>query len=223
MENEQNEEVARDPITPDSYTGVYSPVYAGAALQSFINGANFGTVDPVTETGALLSSSLPLAKSGYLMKNTTTMLLYLHSYVEDLLIRDKPQCTRSSEAMTNAFGGLIPAEFFRRRVFDENQQIATTSVRFRMQDTTAQKINTYQAIKSRDQEFDPECFKTYFFQNIISLNLYTVPDLFRDSNLAKMVNHLEDPTIRAGMLAEHKLIKDVCKVWQQIRNDRRRD
>lgn len=223
MENEQTEEVACNPITPDSFTGVYSPVYAGSALQSFINTANFGTLDPVTETGPLLIGSLPLAKSGYLMKDTITMLFYLHSYVEDLLIRHKPQCTRSSKTMTNAFGGKIPAEFFRCSVFDGDQQIAATSVRFRMRDSTAQKMNTYQVIKSQSPGFDADCFKTYFFQNIAFLNLYTVPDLVRDSNLAETVIRLEDPAIQAEMLAEHELVKDVCKVWQQIRNDRRSD
>lgn len=209
----------RKAVEPGSFAGVYTPVYVGAALQGFFKEANFGPVDPKTSSGGKLIDQLTLMQGGYTLRNSITMMFYIHNYAESLQNASNAQLTRSSAAMLKAFGGKIPAEFYSQKEKDSQGRLVK-SVKVRTvesSDPRIQKINTYSIIQGSNPDFDGNQFKTYFFQNIASANYYSINDLRKSSDLTGAAGYLEDPKVRAGMLAEHQLIKSVSDVWKGLR------
>jgi hypothetical protein len=110
---------------PRSFAGIYAPIHAGPALVDFFsNEAGFGSVVPtlvansltgsvnISGTGGNLMTQLQLAKGGYLLRNTSTMLFYIYAHANGLQDPDNAQFVRSDAAMTRAFGGNIPAVHF---------------------------------------------------------------------------------------------------------------
>ena len=207
----------RKPVEPSSFSGVYTPVYVGDALRTFFNEANFGPVDPATGSRTLLVDNLPLAKTGYLLRNTITMLFFIHAYSEGLQNQANAQLTRSSPVMLKAFGGKIPAEFYTKKEMDEKGNVVKTT-KIRMSDAVKQgvpQMNTYDTIRAY-KTFDPAEFKTYFFQNIASANYYSIADLRQDPELSQVAGYLEQQDIQAHMLSEHQLVKTVSAAWRGL-------
>lgn len=213
----------RKAVNPSSFKGVYTPVYVGDALRVFFTEANFGSSDPSTGSSTRLIDSLTLVQSGYMLRNTITMLFYIHAYSESLQDSANAQLTRSSDVMLKAFDGSIPAEVYIQKDKDESGNVLK-STKMRMVDFVAQggtNMNTYSVIKGSYPEFDSSHFKTYFFQNIASVNYYSIKDLRQDADLSQAADILEQENVRTQMLTEHQLVKDVSTSWSVIREAER--
>lgn len=210
---------ARKPVEPESFSGVYTPVYVGEALRTFFTEANFGTTADKTP----LVDQLGLVKGGYMLRNTITMLFYIHAYADSLQDPANAQLTHSSAAMRRAFDNKdIPAEFYTQKEKQVDGRIKTTKIR--MVDAVAQGIpqmSTYDVIRASNPTFDPDHFKTYFFQNIASVNYHSIPDLRRDPDLTEAATFLEKEDVRAQMLAEHQLVKQVSAQWRALHEEER--
>lgn len=208
----------RKPVDPSSFANVYAPVYVGDALKVFFNEGGFGPLEPGTEARTRLIDSLSLVKEGYMLRNTITMLFYIHNYSEDLEDPSNAQFTRSSPAMMKAFGGKIPADFYTFKEKAENGK--ARSVKIRMTDPAAQDVssmNTYDVIKVSKPDFEPNHFNTYFYQSIASLSYYSIANLLKDPELAGAATFLKQDDVRAQMLAEHQLVKAASTAWCILR------
>lgn len=96
---------------PSDLRGTYGPIYVGVSLQYFFRAGMkndiFGTVG-----GRQLMGLLPQAMSGYVLRNTITMLFYIYAYVNGLQDPVQGDFTRSDAVMDSSFNNpLIPADF----------------------------------------------------------------------------------------------------------------
>ena len=167
----------RDQVKPESFSGTYTPVYAGDALRQFftmdIN--RFGFIDPATKQEGSLMAALPYVQAGYLLRNTNTMLFYIYAHANELQDKENAQYVRSDDIMTTSFGGQIPAAFYSIKVGKKTSKTP-------MDQAVAGGIgpfNTYDVIRSSPgyAYFNPAEFNTYFFQNIAAANYYSKGDL----------------------------------------------
>lgn len=166
----------RTPTKPESFRGVFTPVYAADALNAFINadgGVGFGVLhpsananDPVALGGALMDQ-LPLVKQGYFLRNTCTMLFYIYARQNSLQAtqegdgKHNGQDSLSDDRMNAAFDDRrIPAAFWAERIYvgkgrnkkgAESDKYATNKML--MQDAVDQgkaavPMTTYEVIES---------------------------------------------------------------------------
>lgn len=204
----------RDPVLPESFSGTYTPVYAGEALRSLFNPANnFGALHPA-QGGDPLIASLGMATQGYLLRNTSTMLFYIYAHANELQAADNAQFASSDQAMMTAFGGKIPAAFY-------SYKQGGKSVKVPMEQAVAQgliraPLNTYDVIRVSHPTFNPARFNTYFYQNIAASNYYSKAALAAEPALAAAAEALAQDDVRQAMLAEHNLVKQVSAEWHDI-------
>jgi hypothetical protein len=240
----------RDPVKPESFSGVYTPVYAGEALRDFFtaNPAGFGSLSPVEaertqQGGAALMNSLPMVREGYFLRNTSTMLFYIYAHANQLQNERNAQFARSDEYMTRAFGGQIPAAFFSYKIVitpaqvDINGKTVVKEVakhyKVTMQKAVSDGLiegpmNTYNVIKYTRPDFAVETqatfnelgagqwFNTYFYQNIAAANYFSKTSLVTDPNLAVAAQQLDRSDVRAAMLNEHTIVKNVSAEWHTL-------
>ncbi|CAH6421701.1 Hypothetical protein HVR_LOCUS1340 [uncultured virus] len=223
----------REAVLPESFSGTYTPVYAGEALRDFFNAApgNFGPLGPkqaaaTQQAGQALMDSLQMVRQGYLLRNTSTMLFYIYAHTNTLQDVNNAQYARSDDVMMHAFGGQIAAAFYSYRGVDG--KIAKLS----MAQAVAQGIipnamNTYQVIaaiyppgtrnqKGEDVGFRPDRFNTYYYQNIAAANYYSKAALTADPALADAATALARADVRQAMLNEHNIVKNVSAEWHDL-------
>lgn len=228
---------SRDLLTPDSFAGTYTPVYAGPALTTFftLKPENFGYVDPGNSSSGLLMDQLSLVKQGFMLRNTTTMLFYIYAHYNNLQSPENAQFTSADDVMLKAFGGDVPAGYV-SYLTDPSQRIdpnvkrtkeekAVKPVKKVMADAVAeglleQQLNTFDSIRLV-YDFNPESFKTYFYQNIAAANYYSRANMVDASFLSredgeKVSGYLSDEDARQQMLIEHNLVKDVSDKWHCV-------
>jgi len=223
----------RDPVKPESFSGTYTPVFAGDALRAFFtNGAGgFGPLAPKNaletgQAGAALMDSLPMASQGYLLRNTSTMLFYIYAHANQLQAADNAQYARSDNIMDAAFGGNIPASFLTYRGAD-GKQVKVPMGQAVADGIVQRALNTYEVITSMyppgtlnkkgvDVGFNSQRFNTYYYQNIAAANYYSKAALAADANLAAAAQALGQNDIRGAMLQEHNLVKAVSEEWHDI-------
>jgi len=227
----------REPVEPGTFSGTYTPVFAGTALRTFFNGGNFGPRFPIEvartgQAGEALMDQLPLVQQGYLLRNTSTMLFYIYAHANGTQDTQNAQYASSDAVMDNAFGGSIPADFFSYKDAVTGKPIKVSMDEAVASGLVQRKLNTYDAVKlSREQDmirranqgkpvtnemrFDPRRFNTYFFQNIASANYPNSLQLTRPA-FADVARALADPQNLALMLAEHRIVKDVSEEWAQL-------
>jgi hypothetical protein len=218
----------RDPTKPEDFRGTYTPVFGGDALRDFLqNGAaNFGHVDPDDGASQALMDFLPMAKEGYFLRNTITMMFYIYAHAQNLQNSDNAQFTRSDDVMSHAFGGNIPAAFFSSRD-TQGKPVKMLMTDYIQQG--GQAYNTYDIIRSqypegtikvgkdgkqKDIGFYANRFSTYYFQNIAALNYYPKAILESDANFQAQKDYLNQDTVRQAMLDEHALVKQVSEIWK---------
>lgn len=233
--------------SPESLKGTYTPIYAAPALQYFLTygAGGFGYVDPTDQNSGLLMSEkfLPYASRGYMLRNSTTMLFFIYAHANDLQF--KPQIlyegtpnatrvdaswTRSDDVMNAAFGGNIPAAFFR------DPQKTKWPVSLAREQNLDTGSNTYDPIMRQNPKhldrsqspdgkekfaFRPDAFKTFFFQNIASANYWSIKNLQDEINRGVVVLQepyvqLNDPDVRRAMINEHQIIKRTTEAWSEI-------
>jgi len=73
--------------------------------------------------------------------------------------------------------------------------------------TRNDKMTTYDVIRNRYSSFKSDQIKLYFFQAMISLNIYYINDLDEKSK-----NALQDETIIKSLFSEHQLISKAYKL-----------
>lgn len=212
----------RETVLPESFSGTYTPVYAGPALQHFFNAApgNFGPLNPLEAAqtqvaGAALMDQLVMAKQGYLLRNTSTMLFYIYAHAQQLQAEDNAQFTRADEVMIEAFGGDIPAAFYSYKGAD-GKTVKVTMNEAINRGVLVDPINTFQAIQQVHPDFNPARFNTYFFQNIAASNYYSRAALLDDTNLVAAAEALEQADVRQAMLDEHTVVKQVSAQWKEL-------
>lgn len=221
----------RDPVLPESFSGTYTPVYAGEALKYFFTAApqNFGPLHPIEavrtqQAGQALMDNLPMVREGFLLRNTSTMLFYIyaHAYVDPetgeqgLQAKDNAQFARSDDVMMTAFGGNIPAAFYAFRGQDGKPAKITMAQAIQQGVVQAPGLNTYQVIQVTRPDFNPNRFNTYFYQNIAAANYYSKAALAADPTLVEVAEGLQRPDIRQAMLNEHNLVKTVSAEWHEL-------
>lgn len=213
----------RDPVRPESFSGTYTPVYAGDALRQFFtaNPGNFGPLHPVEaartqQAGAALMDSLQMVSQGYLLRNTSTMLFYIYAHANQLQAQDNAQFARSDEVMMQAFGGQIPAAFYAFRGQDGKPAKIPMQQAVAQGAVQAPGINTYEVIRLTRPDFDPQRFNTYFYQNIAAANYYSKAALAADQNLAAAAEALQRDDVRQAMLNEHNTVKAVSAEWHEL-------
>ena len=217
----------RETIKPESFKGTYTPVYAGPALQTFFTAApgNFGPLHPLTAAqtgvaGQALMDSLPMVQQGYLLRNTNTLLFYIYAHANQLQSEIDSRFARSDDVMNQAFGGQIPAALYAVADADGKQ------VKFTMDQAVASgyipaPMNTYQVIaekRTRDigrNDFDPNNFNTYFYQNISSYNYYP-KSILQQPEFKNAADALARADMRQQMLNEFYIVKGVSAEWKAV-------
>lgn len=207
---------------PESFSGVYTPLYAAEALRTFFTRAPelFGPLDPITaaqtqQAGEGVMARLPQVQAGFCLRNTVTMLFYIYAHANNLQYEENGQFARSDENMNFAFGGQIAAAYFSARGPDGKP------VKMLMDEAVAQRLvtgplNTYDTIRYSRPDFDPQRFNTYFFQNIASANYYSKNVINSNQGFAEVAAAINSDQVRAQMLAEHNTVKEVSARWKAL-------
>ena len=222
----------REQLRPESLAGTYTPVYASDALRAFFErgAAGFGPLHPLQaaqtgQAGDALMNSLQLARQGYLLRNTTTMLFYIYAHTNQLQAADNAQYARSDEIMNDAFASNIPAAFYSYKVevhpATENKKAKYKTYKIPMADAVSRGViagpqNTYQVISGSYPAFDPARFNTYFYQNIAAANYYSKTALQADPRFVDQAATLARDDVRQGMLNEHQIVQAVSQEWKSL-------
>lgn len=219
----------KDPVKPESFSGTYTPVFAGPALTAFFTHSprNFGPLHPLEDyktgkAGDALMTHLPMVSQGYLLRNTSTMLFYIYAHANGLQDTDNAQYARSDDVMTAIFGGDIPAAFYAFKGDDGKPAKIPMAKAVELGWVEKPGINTYGVIRTTRDDFDPDRFNTYFYQNMAAANYYSKAALAADTNLAEVASALQRDDIRALMLSEHNLVKAVSAEWHAILDPERK-
>lgn len=230
----------RERAKPEEFKGVYTPVYAGEALQAFFNGGidpnirdggvGFGSSSPLQaiqtgQAGVALMDLLPMAKAGFIQRNTITMLFFIYAHQQNLQNPENAQTARSDALMNEVFGGTLAAEFFSEKVdngVDKNGKPKFKTFKYRMNDAIdkgliERPLNTYEVIQRSHPDFDPNgYFPNYLYQNIASNNYFNKAALEDDPNFANIANLLQEPDRRQEMLNELRIVERVSDEWSEI-------
>lgn len=213
-------------------TGVYAPIYAGAALQYFLQNGNFGVIPAPNNTNQLvpLMNTLPLARQGYLLRNTLTTLFYLYLHMNGLDTENNK--IRSDNFMLDVFGRM-PANFYQYR--DPNGQITKISMDQAInQGLVTAPMSSYQVLaqlyppgyrinNKRDDSFRQESFSSHYIQNIINMNYWTIPGLMGNPAYSQIVANLNDSNIQEQLKQEHNIVKSILQqIHDSLDQDKRR-
>lgn len=220
---------SREPVAPESFSGVFTPVAAAPALQKFFTeGAQgFGFASPKQalanpkNPGSSLMEQLTLVQQGYLLRNTITMLFYIYAHQKQLQDSNNAQYASADDVMVRAFGGNVPAAFYAYRGGD-GKIVKLPMDEAQSQGLVKTPVNTFKIIsdifipgtkdkRGQKGDFAPKSFNTYFYQNIASLNYYS--KTYIPANVATVMGQAN---IREQMLKEHQLVKQVSSEWNDI-------
>lgn len=229
----------REHVSPDTFTGTYTPAYAGEALKYFFNNGDFGPADPKS-SGKKLMDSLEYVKKGYLLRNTTTMLFYIYTHHNKLQVPGQGQFTKPDKLFKHAFGGKIPATYYVTKT-DQGKQLKMLMKRAVMKeedgglDDVKKPMNTFEVIANGAEEnrFHADKFNVYFYQNIAAANYFSVAGLddaiflaedISDDESVKLYSSIKqnlgdttEGSFRDKMLAEHNIVKETSLAWKEYR------
>jgi hypothetical protein len=213
----------RTTTNPESMGSTFAPVFAADAMRAFFNNnpGGFGPLDPeeaarTQEAGTALMDMLPMAKSGRLLRNSVTMLFYLYARANGLQGEDNASLTRTDDHWKQCFGGSIPAAFYVFPVDENGKSTKITMAEAVAKGHTKIQLNTFDTIKNARPEFNQDYFNTYYFQNIAAANYFPIGWLKTIDAMKSIADELEDPAVRAQMLAEHNLIKAASSAWKRL-------
>lgn len=224
-------------LTPESLRGVYTPFYAGEALRYLLDNGDFGLVDKDVSKDKLIDR-LTVSKQGYMLRNTATMLLYIYAHANNLMAYGGTHI-HSDAIMMEAFGGVIPAAYYSYR--DDNGLLVRIPIEQAVSTgKVSSPLNTYQVLQAlyplTDKDghvildkhghpsgFDPLNFRSYYFQNIISLNRHSETDLADNLALKQIYDTLMREDVRQEMIKEHHLVKEVAHRWQAVTSEVRKE
>lgn len=240
------------PVKPESFSAIYIPVYAGPALKAFINyvyregerrgqPVNFGPASynpddfPGQQIPPLLDH-LPLAKLGYFLRNTTTLLFHMFGRINGLQIRGNAQYIRADEALRNTFGAMPPANINKKsKLFNPSEPIPSNLTTFSM--LAKDYPPGSKDKRGNDMDFNPDRFASYFYQNIAASNYFSLLELQRGVRLPSgdegarlgeelqvALNNLQnDQSFREQLLKEHQIVDTVNEQWKIINEPTKRE
>lgn len=219
-EDEEDEEEFRNKnrIALENLQGRYSPVYLGEALQYFINEGQFGYLDPISETENLMDL-LPLIKEGYASKISLMMLFFI--YAKHNKLQDKARCYFDS--ILDITCSSYYAEFY----YDRNNRMSISDAmrkglinkRLTPQDILLMKTSGNRGLVETidDNGIISKSIPNYFFQLIISPNIFNIKDLEKNPKHNNVLNYINSESYRQQMIKEHNIIKEVCNKYTKLR------
>ena len=200
---------SKTPTLPEAFKAAFTPVKVGPVFTSFLSAGpdkklpNFGLVPNEDGTAFLPKSSLldrlPRAREGYVLKNSLTLLLYIYSHVNDLKSKTPKEGQKNiMNDFLNRIFGQMPSLYL--QLEDEEKIINTT------------KTTTFDVVSAKNIKFNPTKIENYYFQSILSLNVYSDKDLnVKDRDV------LATPKLRNELLAEYKMIEAANKLLKKQR------
>lgn len=209
---------------PESFKGSYKPVFTGEAIRYLMVNANFGQ----TADGRNLMDQLELARNGYFLMNTSTILMHIHINVERLADQPNGSVYHPSAAMNEAFGGSIASLYRQRRVGTTGKNGKPI---FKKYLNTDPSFNSYIAAQENHPEFlqretggrieKPEGYLKISDLKILvnALNTYADGDL-PEAEGSSVRGFLDNPDTRDRLLQEFFLVDSVRKMWT-VRNEPR--
>jgi hypothetical protein len=228
---------SRDTVPPESLKGTYTPVYAGKALTEFFNTIpnNFGSATPIAwkqdgNFGYALMDYLPLAREGYLLRNTCTMLFYIYAHAQELQLAENAQFATFDAVMESAFV-KSPAAFYSFKT-DGGKSDKITMAQAVMAKHVSSAISTQDVIRVTHPGFNQEnteiiktdnaekqiykkAFNTYFFQNLAAANYFSKTNLAKEPALKNVLAKIKQEDIEKAMVAEHNIVKQVAEEWRR--------
>ncbi|CAH6421700.1 Hypothetical protein HVR_LOCUS1339 [uncultured virus] len=214
----------RGPATPETFQGLYAPVYAADALYYFLttNPQGFGTMDPTDNNNTqLLMDNLPMAQQGYMLINSINLLFFIYVYYNHLHYPTDPQVVIPDDTMNQAFGDIIPAALYPYR--GTNGKINISTMREAIErGLIVAPLNTYDAISQQYAQFDRNRIATYYLQNLAALNYFRETRLGAEPTLGPVLEAIQRPDVREAMLREHAIIRQISQLWQATLEPERR-
>jgi hypothetical protein len=181
------------------------PIYLGPALEYFFNNAEINLYDGDIKIN--LMDLFPMLKQRYALRNTPLILEHLYSRFNGL--------TKGTNEIISdglfyaAFNGDIPAEYFMYRN-GPNEKFAKVTMQEALDlGLIDDYLNTYQVLQltypqDSARPFNPQEFKSYFFQNINSLNYAIVK------------KETLDESIINAMIEEHTLAREIQETYNKL-------
>jgi len=199
-------------VNPSDFKNVYTPVIVADAVRQLLNTEDFGPMDPTDSSSPKLIDQLPCIQKGYGLRNSFQLLWYICIDVNGLKDEKDKTMLSPSQAMKEAFGA-IPAWYTNE--VDEDGKIKTSPNEKRLStfDVLEYRVN---ALEQKEESFDREKFKIYFFATILSINVFKSADLPQDSR-----DSLKREDVKAQLLKEFELIKEAKEKWKAINKEQK--
>lgn len=200
----------RAPLAPSSFKATYTPCKVSPVFIAFFGPdkkkrlPNLGEQPNSDGTAFIPKTSLlellPRVKEGYLMKNSLTLLINIYNAVNDLKskVEREGQKNIPDERMNHVFGELDALYY---QAADEPKILMTKS---------GKKLSTYAVVSGKNSRFNPSKIENYYFQSILSLNVYEHKDLSE-----KDIEKLSDANVRQDILQEYLIIEKASELLQQ--------
>ena len=144
------------------------------------------------------------------------MLFFIYTHQNHLQSKDSGSISRSDEVMNAAFGGNIPATFYSEKQDNKSVKILMTEY----EKMGNKPLNTYEIMRRKYSDFDPQRIKTSYYQNIAALNYFSKEVLNSYDKLKNALAIINDETQRQQMLKEHNIVKQVSMAWNLLRSEK---
>lgn len=193
-------------VKPSDFKNVYTPVIVADAIREFINKEDFGLVDPHDPSSGKLIDQLPCIQRGYGLRNSFQLLWYISIDVNSLKDEEDKTYLHPSQAMKDAFSTL--PTLYINEVEEGKIKTVSNEKRLTTFDVLEYRVNT---LDEKEEAFDREKFKIYFFATILSLNVFKSSELPEDSR-----NSLKSDSVRERLLKEFEIIKEAKDKWKEL-------
>lgn len=196
--------VNRRPARPEVLIEHYSPVFIQTALQYFFDNAVM-SIDS-EGTSIKLMEYLPLCQQGYVVENALLLLMYIYVIMNNLL---ELEAGVLPEDLTGYFY-VIPDGLFIEAFASKIPAFYYSSDRkMTMQDALIDELipgylNTFEAIRHNDLDFEPDTFHVDYLFEIIDMNsgdINEFPVVYK--------YYTEDSKFRETLIDEFMIVRDM--------------
>lgn len=235
----------RGEIVPEKFLGIYEPVVCGEALKNFFSEEpeRFGFVDPKTKREQLMKK-LELVTSGYMLRNTITMLFHIYIRNNPGVQAENGQFVSFDDYMNKYFGpeSKFPAVYYVNE--DKTKTLMSIALLPKSEGGLGlqEELNTYEVLSQvYGDSFNTKSLKTFFFQNIAAINYYSkkeISNIVRNYNTNKLLEssykedeynvfvqalkNITSQDILNRMLEEHNLVKQASLNWNEIIKEKKK-
>jgi len=199
-------------VNPSDFKNVYTPVIVADALRQLLNTEDFGPIDPMDPSSPKLIEQLPCIQKGYGLRNSFQLLWYICIDVNGLKDNKDKTMLFPSQPMKEAFGD-VPAWYTNEMDEEGKIKIVPNEKKISTFDVLEYRVNT---LEKKEELFDRERFKIYFFATILSINLFKSMDLPQDSR-----DSLKREDVKAQLLKEFEIIKEAKDKWKAINKEQK--